>query len=332
MILQVLHTTAYDYADRVELASHQLHLRPRDLPWQRVLQSDLAADPPASRTTWGTDHFGNPVAWLSMDSAHHALRLTATSLVEVLPRIPPDPAATPAWEHVAGLCRQRAAAGDAAEFSFGSAKAPCLAEAGRWAAPSFPPGRPVLQGLLDLMARIGREFRFQAGVTGVGTSVARVLELRAGVCQDFAHLMISGLRALGLPARYVSGYIRTWPPPGQPRLRGADQSHAWVGCWLGPQWGWIDLDPTNDLIVRDEHVVLGWGRDYLDVSPVLGVLLGGGDHTLEVGVDIEPLEEALGPAAEASRPAGAGIADARIADAGPGSAGLGGQPRFMTAR
>ena len=296
MILQVLHTTAYDYADRVELASHVLHLRPRDLPWQRVLRFDLTADPPASRTTWGADHYGNPVAWLSMDSAHAALRLTATSLVEVLPRTAPSPAATPAWEHVAGLCRERAAAGEVAEFSYGSPKAPCLAEAGLWATPSFPPGRPVLAGLLDLVARIGREFRFQAGVTGVGTPVARVLELRAGVCQDFAHLMISGLRALGLPARYVSGYIRTRPPPGQARLRGADQSHAWVGCWLGPKWGWIDLDPTNDLIVGEEHVTLGWGRDYLDVSPVLGILLGGGEHTLDVGVDIEPLDEAAGGA------------------------------------
>lgn len=295
MILQVLHTTAYDYADRVELASHMLHLRPRELPQQRVLRFDLAVEPLASRTTWGADHYGNPVIWVSMDTAHHALRLTATSLVEVLPRTTPNPAATPAWEHVVSLCRRGAAAREAAEFSFCSPKAPCLAEAGAWAAPSFPPGRPVLVGLLDLMARIGREFRFQSGVTGVGTSVARVLELRAGVCQDFAHLMISALRTLGLPARYVSGYIRTRPPPGQARLRGADQSHAWVGCWLGPKLGWIDLDPTNDLIVGEEHVVLGWGRDYLDISPVLGVLLGGGDHTLDVGVDIEPLDEAPRP-------------------------------------
>ena len=315
MILQVLHTTAYTYAHRVELAAHQLHLRPRALPWQRVLQFDLTADPPASRTTWGTDHFGNAVAWLSMDTAHAALHLRASSMVEILPRAAPDPAATPPWEHVANLCRQRAAAGDAAEFSFGSPKAPCLAEAGRWATPSFPPGRPVLQGLLDLMARIGCEFRFQPGVTGVATTVTRVLELRAGVCQDFAHLMIAALRALGLPARYVSGYLRTRPPPGQARLRGADQSHAWVGCWLGPQWGWIDLDPTNDLIVRDEHVVLGWGRDYLDVSPVLGVLLGGGDHKMEVGVDVEPL--AALPEAQPGTP-----------DTAPAT----GQPRFAAAR
>lgn len=300
MLLTVHHSTAYAYADRVELAGHQLHLRPRSLPWQRVIRFGLAADPAASRITWGTDHFGNAVAWLFLDSAHAALTLQADSLVEVLPRPAPDPGATLPWEAVARLSRQ-GASGDAAEFTFGSPKAPALPAAGAWAAPSFPPGRPVLAGLLDLMARLGREFRFQAGVTGVSTPVARVLELRAGVCQDFAHLMIAGLRALGLPARYVSGYIRTRPPPGQARLRGADQSHAWVGCWLGPDLDWIDLDPTNDLLVGEEHVVLGWGRDYLDVSPVLGVLLGGGNHTLDVGVDIE---EALGETAS-EQPEGA---------------------------
>lgn len=292
MILRVQHSTAYAYASRVELAGHQLHLRPRSLPWQRVLRFGLVADPPASRVTWGTDHFGNPVAWLFMDTAHAALHVATDSLVEVVRRTVPNPAQTPSWEQVAGLCLRRAGAAEAAEFAFGSAKAPFLPAAAAWAAGSFPPGRPILMALLDLMARIGREFRFQSGVTTVSTPVARVLQLKAGVCQDFAHLMIAGLRSLGLPARYVSGYIRTRPPPGKERLRGADQSHAWVGCWLGPELGWIDLDPTNDLIVGDEHVVLGWGRDYTDVSPVLGVLLGGGEHTLEVSVDIEPQDEA----------------------------------------
>ncbi len=124
------------------------------------------------------------------------------------------------------------------------------------------------------------------------TTAAEALDQRAGVCQDFSHLMIGGLRAMGLPARYVSGYVRTWPPPGQPRRVGGDQSHAWVGCWLGPDHGWIDLDPTNNLVVADEHVVLGWGRDYSDVSPLSGVLLGGGAHTLAVSVDMEPVEDA----------------------------------------
>ncbi len=189
------------------------------------------------------------------------------------------------------MAQRPAAAREAAEFAFASPLAPSLPEAGAWAAASFPPARPILAGLLDLTARIGRDFRFQPGITAVSTPVERVLQLRAGVCQDFAHLMIAGLRALHLPARYVSGYIRTMPPPGRPRLRGADASHAWVSCWLGPEAGWIDLDPTNDLVVADEHVWLGWGRDYADVSPLQGVLLGGGQHTLSVSVDMEPVLE-----------------------------------------
>ena len=151
----------------------------------------------------------------------------------------------------------------------------------------------MLAGVLDLMHRFKTEFQFDPAATTVSTSVARVLELRAGVCQDFAHVMIAGLRTHGIPARYVSGYLRTVPPPGKPRLVGADQSHAWVGVWLGPDHGWIDVDPTNQIVVQDGHVVLGWGRDYSDVSPVRGVLLGGGEHTLKVSVDIAPVPDAL---------------------------------------
>jgi transglutaminase-like putative cysteine protease len=167
-----------------------------------------------------------------------------------------------------------------------SALAPADAGAGAYVAQSFPPGRPVLAGLLDVTGRIKRDFAFKPGVTTISTPVSQVLSLRGGVCQDFAHLMIAGLRAIGLPARYCSGYVRTRPPPGQQRRQGADQSHAWVGAWLGPQLGWVDLDPTNDLVVADEHVLLGWGRDYADISPVKGILLGGGKQVLEVSVDL----------------------------------------------
>ncbi len=169
---------------------------------------------------------------------------------------------------------------------------PAELAAGAFARPSFPPGRPILAGLLDLNARIHRDFAFRAGVTTVGTPIAELLAKRAGVCQDFTHLMLAGLRALGLSARYVSGYLRTRPPPGQVARRGADQSHAWVGGWLGPDHGWIDLDPTNNLIVADEHVVLAWGRDYSDISPIRGVILGGGAHTVDVGVDLEAVDPA----------------------------------------
>ncbi len=298
MSLRVQHRTRFDYATRVELAAHMVHLRPRDLPWQVVTGFELRASPAPDRVSWGVDHFGNAVAWLFLDRAHDSLEILTESTVEVSP--PPGQAGwvrlseTPAWERVAMLAQRPDAACEVAEFAFGSAMAPADPEARAFAAPSFPPARPVRLAVLDLMARIGREFRFQAGVTTVSTPVTRVLQLRAGVCQDFAHLMIAGLRSLGLPARYVSGYVQTRPPPGQEKLRGADQSHAWVSCWLGPAHGWLDLDPTNNLEVKDEHVWLGWGRDYADVSPVRGMLLGGGRHTLKVGVDIEPEDAAVG--------------------------------------
>jgi transglutaminase-like putative cysteine protease len=227
---------------------------------------------------------------MAIDRPHAAFRLALEAVVEVEFPNPPPAEATPAWEQVAAAALAGGPEGwQAAEFAFGSPLAPADEGAGGYAARSFPPGRPVLAGLLELTARIRREFTFKPGVTTISTPVSRVLAQRAGVCQDFTHLMIAGLRSLGLPARYVSGYLRTRPPPGQAPRQGADQSHAWVGCWLGPQLGWVDLDPTNDLVVRDEHVVLAWGRDYGDISPVRGIILGGGSHAVTVGVDLAPV-------------------------------------------
>jgi len=286
---RVRHATIYRYGKPVDLASHMLHLAPRALPHQSVLASRIVATPEPARRTERLDHFGNGVAWLFLDRPHERFEVTLEATVDVLFPRPREAAATPPWEQVAAAARQGGPdAWQAAEFVFDSPMAPAEAGAGGYAATSFFPGRPVLAGLLDLMARIRRDFKFKSGVTTIATPVARVLAQRAGVCQDFSHLMISGLRALGLPARYVSGYLRTKPPPGATARRGADQSHAWVGAWLGPDLGWVDLDPTNDLVVRDEHVVLAWGRDYGDISPVRGVILGGGHHTVSVGVDLEP--------------------------------------------
>src|SRR5208337_3074017 len=221
------------------------------------------------------DHFGNSVAWLFLDLPHPTFEVVAEAVVDVKFPTPPPPVETPPWEEVAALATGTGCTSwHAAEFVFPSPRVPMTPEAGAYAAPSFPPGRPVLEGLLELTKRIRREFTFRSGVTTVNTPIATVLERRQGVCQDFTHLMIAGLRALGIPARYVSGYIRTKPPPGQKRRLGADQSHAWVGAWMGPQHGWIDLDPTNDLVVGEEHVVLSWGRDYGDISPLYGIILG----------------------------------------------------------
>ncbi len=287
MILRVRHVTTYEYGQPVDLATHMLHLSPRPLPHQRVLHEALTSTPPAARSTFGEDHFGNRVAWMFLDDAHDRFAVVAEATVDVAFARPPA-GPTPPWEEVA---RRALRDPGAAEFTFDS---PMLAagEAARaFAAPSFPAGRPVLDGLLDLNARFRREFRFRSGVTGIATPVEEVLRRREGVCQDFSHVMIAGLRALGLPARYVSGYIRTYPAPNQPKHQGSDMSHAWVGAWMGPGLGWVDLDPTNDLVVREEHVVLGWGRDFGDVSPLRGVILGGGRHSVEVAVDLEPVED-----------------------------------------
>jgi transglutaminase-like putative cysteine protease len=283
VIYWLRHVTEYRYAQKVDLANHLLHLKPRALPGQRVLSARLVCRPAPDHHSETHDHYGNVAARLFLAEPHLRFSVSAESLVDV--EFAPPPADTPPWERV-----RDAAAHDleAAEFLFPSPLVPEVPEAAEYARPSFPAGRPVLDGLLDLNRRIRQGFAFQAGVTSVTTPVVEVLRTRRGVCQDFTQVMVAALRGLGLPARYVSGYVRTRPPPGEVRRRGADQSHAWVGAWLGPELGWAQLDPTNGIVVRDEHVVLAWGRDFSDVSPLRGVLLGGGAHSLTVSVDLEP--------------------------------------------
>lgn len=285
------HRTAYRYDHPVDLAAHLLHLRPRPMAGQRVDHVRITCLPAPDHHTETHDHFGNAATRLFLGAPHTAFEVTAESQVAV--DFPPPPAATPPWEQV----RDAAGGAETAEFTLPTPSIPLLAASRDYALPCFPPGRPVLEGLAALNARIRDEFRFQAGVTSITTPIAEVLRLRRGVCQDFTQVMLSALRGLGLPARYVSGYVRTRPPPGRPRRRGADQSHAWVQAWLGPgadgrSLGWAMLDPTNGIIVSNEHVVLAWGRDFADISPLRGVLLGGGAHALSVSVDLEAEGEA----------------------------------------
>jgi transglutaminase-like putative cysteine protease len=284
---RVRHTTAYTYRKPVDLASHMLHLSPRELPHQTISNAELQSIPAPVRSTEAMDHFGNQVTWLFLDMPHAHFEVTMDAVIDVAFPAPPAPGATPPWEDVAAAARAGGTHWQSSEFAFESPMVALDVNAAAYAAQSFPPGRPILAGVRELTTRIRREFAFRSGVTTISTPVSKVMQLRAGVCQDFTHVMISGLRSLGLPARYVSGYVRTVPPPGQVRRRGADQSHAWVGAWMGPEHGWVDFDPTNDLIVSDEHVVLGWGRDFGDVSPLRGVILGGGKHSLKVSVDLE---------------------------------------------
>lgn len=288
MRYRVQHTTRYAYGSPVELAAHMVHLRPRPQPWQTVLSESIVTAPLPARRRDGIDHFGNFVTWLFMDLPHADFEVTSDSIVDVDCPAPPDPESTPAWEDVVSATSDPAG-WQAVEFRFGTPMAPLNDDTRAYVAKSFPSGRPVLQGLLELNERVYTEFRFRSGVTSISTPVSQVIQRKEGVCQDFSHVMVSGLRGLGIPARYTSGYIRTKPPPGQTKRKGADQSHAWVGAWMGPRHGWIDLDPTNGIVVRDEHVLLGWGRDFSDVSPVRGVILGGGDHSVQVSVDLEPV-------------------------------------------
>jgi transglutaminase-like putative cysteine protease len=282
VIYRLRHVTAYSYESPVEIATHLLHLSPRPMARQTVLRSSLTSDPMPTRRSEETDYFGNPTAWFYLDRPHRRFTVTAESLVEVsAPR--PLPAVTPAWEAIRNLALQDRGA---AEFLFPSPTLPPVEAARAFFAPHFPPGRPVGEAAVEMIARFRDQMAFRAGVTTVSTPVEEVLKRRAGVCQDFAHLMVTGLRMLGIPARYVSGYIRTRPPPGGTLRVGVDQSHAWVAAWMGPEAGWVEMDPTNSLFVTDEHVVLGWGRDFGDVSPLLGVILGGGRHSVTVGVEM----------------------------------------------
>ena len=289
MMFRVRHETVYDYTRPVELGSHLAHLLPRaDCAGQRVLECRLDVEPPASFRRDDHDHFGNRIASLFVEAPHTRLRVEARSRVEVDLPAPPADGDTPAWETIRDATGRDA--WSAAEFLEPSPLLPRSRAATSYAAESFGEGRPALAALRELNARIRRDFAFRAGATTLRSTVGDVLRGRAGVCQDFSHVMIAGLRGLGLPARYMSGYLRTRAPAGGTRRPGSDVSHAWVGAWLGPAHGWIGLDPTNDLLVRNEHVLLGWGRDFSDVSPLFGVILGGGKHTLKVGVDVEPLE------------------------------------------
>jgi transglutaminase-like putative cysteine protease len=291
-LFDITHTTTYDYQSPVTVAHHLLRLAPRRMHRQLRLAHGLFLEPPAASSSNHTDYFGNEFAFVIFEGAHRRLRVTARSRVAVGAAFIPETAETPSWESVRGLCRRDLSVPvlEASEFTFASPLVPLDAPFADYARQSFPARRAILDAVLDLTARIHRDFRFDPTATTVATPLAQMFEQRRGVCQDFAHLQIACLRALGLPARYVSGYVETVPPPGQPKLIGADASHAWLGFFC-PGLGWIDVDPTNNLLPSLQHVTLAWGRDYGDVSPIRGVLVGGDEHSLSVGVDVLALGE-----------------------------------------
>jgi transglutaminase-like putative cysteine protease len=296
MTYRVTHTTTYRYGKVVSLCHNLVHLTPRTCARQTCLSCQLQVTPSPKLFLEQADFFGNRATYFMVEEPHEQLTVKAVSETEVVPFVVSDAAVTPPWESVrAELEHDHSPQGlEARQFVYDSAYVKASPELAGYAAPSFPACRPVLEAARDLTRRIHEDFRYDPKATTVATPLHEVLELRRGVCQDFAHLQIGCLRALGLSARYVSGYLRTYPPAGQERLVGADASHAWLSVYC-PGLGWVDLDPTNDLIPSDGHLVLAWGRDYGDVSPVKGVNLGGGRHTVSVGVDVAVLSKVAGP-------------------------------------
>jgi transglutaminase-like putative cysteine protease len=287
MKYRVTHETAYRYSEPASLSQNELFLHPRETDTQRVVQSQLTIVPAPQYLHRRTDYFGNIAHVFMVQQPHDELRMTATSVVETHLPATPTPADTPPWETVVHRLAAPANPAElaACQFIFGSPLAAVAPRALAYVRPSFPPGTPILAGTLDLIQRIFTEFTYDKSATTVDTTVVQVLVKRKGVCQDFAHLAIGCLRALGLAARYVSGYLETKPPPGKPKLIGADASHAWASLFV-PDAGWVDLDPTNNLIAGENHITLAWGRDYGDVTPVKGVVMGGGIHTLSVMLDV----------------------------------------------
>ncbi len=290
MKYRITHRTTYHYSSQVAVSHHAARLRPRDTETQRCLEFSLSLDPEPDLRTGHVDSFGNEVACFSVQKLHNHFEVVSRSFVSLMPVLQPDPLQTPAWEDVAALFRDPVSADllDPCQFVYVSPLLVPEVQLRDFALPSFPKGRPVLAATADLFRRIFKEFVFDSKATTISTPLKEVLEKKRGVCQDFAHLAIASLRAMGLPARYISGYLRTHPPAGKPRLQGVDASHAWASCFV-PGFGWVDFDPTNNCFTSLDHITVAIGRDFSDVSPVRGIITGGGKHTVGVGVDVEPV-------------------------------------------
>ena len=291
MIYDIRQETSYHYGSPVAHARHVLRLSLVDGPDQRVFASTLDVVPTPVQRREGQDFFGNKVTWIALDQPHDALTVRVAARVAVDRPAPMTPATTPAWENVRADAFAIAdlSPRSPAHFLFPSRLVSLDPEIRDYAATSFLPDRACLEGAMDLMHRIKLEFVYEVGATTATTTPPMSFALRRGVCQDFSHIMISGLRSLGVPAAYVSGYLRTSTSPAETRLAGADAMHAWVLVWCGVEMGWIGLDPTNNMVAGNDHVVLAVGRDYADVAPMDGVILASGGQRLEVSVAVTPV-------------------------------------------
>lgn len=300
----VLHETRYDYGSPVSLSNQQLHLSPRVIAWQSVEEQQIDIEPVPTWRRDSMDPFGNPATWIAFHGPHDKLLIRSSMTIAITPHLPEALEDSLPWEEVRDRLAYDSTEPNASDlyatrFLFESSHVRVKHELADYAIDCFPTGRPVLLGAQALMAKIFREFKFDPEATTVSTPVMEVLEKKRGVCQDFAHLMIACLRALGLSARYVSGYLLTRPPPGKPRLIGADASHAWVSVY-SPDFpnDWVDFDPTNNLLPDTEHITVAFGRDFADISPLRGIILGGGGAEPDVAVTVTPLDEEESPVTE----------------------------------
>jgi transglutaminase-like putative cysteine protease len=294
MRYQIRHLTRYDYSGQATLSHNEARVLPRNLPWQRCLNSEWQISPKPVRLRERIDFFGNRVAYFSTESVHDSLEVVVVSEVDVSARPAQDIFSTITWPDAVSDVAQSHRTGnreciDARLYVLESPFVRQQQTLRQYAEECFEDTSDLIQGLHILNKRIFDEFTYDPGVTTTATPVHEVMAAKRGVCQDFAHLMIGCLRSLGLPARYVSGYMETLPPPGQEKLLGADATHAWIAAFI-PGWGWLELDPTNGCLPDERYIVLGWGRDYADVTPLKGVMTGGGEHELSVAVDVIPKE------------------------------------------
>ncbi|MFO1124503.1 MAG: transglutaminase family protein [Methylocystis sp.] len=289
MIYDIVHRTIYKYDAPVASARCAMRLAPRNDRGQTVLSNSIELSPSAEFISDRIDFHGNRVCEARILKPHTRLRVALAARVAVERPPPPAPALTPAWELVRTAAHETNSlqACSPAHYIYASRHAPLFDAATEYARESFSSHRPILEAAIELTERIHADFAYDPEATHIATPIAQAFESRRGVCQDFAHIMIAALRGLGLAASYVSGYLRTYPAPGQARLEGADSTHAWVSVWCGPEFGFFDLDPTNAMTVGNDHIAIAVGRDYADVSPIDGVILGAGNQDLDVSVDVK---------------------------------------------
>jgi transglutaminase-like putative cysteine protease len=288
VIYDIRHVTSYSYESPVSFARCSLRLEPRSGDGQKLVSHTVEIRPKPADRTVRYDFFGTHTENILIETPHRSLRIDSRSRVLVSRRAPARAAPSPAWESVRDVAFEAISLGPESPigYVFASSLVPVQRPVTAYASQSFAPGCGIIAGAVDLMHRIRTEFKYDPKATVISTPLTEVFEKRHGVCQDFAHVMIAGLRGLGLPAAYVSGYLRTIPPPGKPRLQGADATHAWVSLWCGSEIGWIGFDPTNDILVESDHIILAVGRDFSDVSPVDGIIVGSRKQKLAVAVDV----------------------------------------------